>query len=254
MKIKERRGVIDSDPAAEQMMAARSNLGHAVAVQRCEDLTQRLRGLWSKWDVPASVELNQILRALSQKRIPFVLTGAHGIAAWTGRVRATHDVDVLVKAGRNHGRAVKAVKALYPQLECIAFPGVTGFFPPGEKESVIDVSYPHRDDLAETLATATWVEDRKAGLKYRVPTLEAALANKYGAMVAFSRDLPKRIQDSVDFYWMVVHSHDESRKPIDRVKLATLGAKVGPEGGADEILRIVDEVQAGRAIDVNSLH
>src|SRR5207302_266237 len=117
---------------------------------------------------------------LTRKKIPFVLTGAHGIGGWTGRPRSTQDVDILVKGGRNHGRAVAALKALYPQLEVRDFAGVTAFFIPGERESVLDVTYPHRADLEETLAHPIWTENREQGLRYRIPALEAALANKYG--------------------------------------------------------------------------
>ena len=34
------------------------------------------------------IDLDQILQALTAKKIPFVLTGAHGISAWTGRPRS----------------------------------------------------------------------------------------------------------------------------------------------------------------------
>src|SRR5205807_1856008 len=108
-------------------------------------------------------------------------TGAHAIGGWTGRPRATRDVDILVKAGRNHARAVKVIRELYPQLETRNFTGVTAFFVPGENESVIDITYPHRADNEETLNNPVWVKTPD-GLKYRIPSLEAALANKYGAM------------------------------------------------------------------------
>ena len=61
-------------------------------------------------------------------------------------------MDILVKVGRNFARVVKAIRTLYPQLEVRVFTGVTGFFLPGEKWSVINVIYPHRADLEETLA------------------------------------------------------------------------------------------------------
>src|SRR5439155_23920249 len=104
------------------------------------------RELWSHRVVTSPVDLYQVLRTLRQKRIPFVLTGAHGIGGWTGRPRSTHDVDILVKAGRNYARAVKAMKALYPELEVRDLRGVTAFFLPGEKVSVLDITYPHRAD------------------------------------------------------------------------------------------------------------
>ena len=123
----QRASVIPSDPAWEAMKAARRNLLHDDAVQESDFLQRQFRIQWSNRVPPSPVDLNMILRTLTQKRIPFVLTGAHGIGGWTGRPRSTQDVDILVKAGRNHGRAVNAVRALYPQLEVRTFTGLTAF-------------------------------------------------------------------------------------------------------------------------------
>ena len=198
------------------------------------------------------VDLNTIIDVLTGKKIPFVLTGAYGIAGWTGRPRSTKDVDILVKPGRNYARAVKALRELYPALEARQFFGVTGFFLPGERESLIDVTYPHRADIEETLTTAIWVEER--GRRYRIPALEAALANKYGAMLATSRDLLKRVIDGTDFAYMVRHAGDPGRTPIDLERLAALGEKVWPGGGGAEILRLVEDVRQGKVPDVNALN
>src|SRR5207245_11421308 len=124
----------------------------------------------------------------------------------------THDIDILVKGGRNFSRAVKTLSDLYPALEVRQLTKLTVYFVPGERYSVIDVSYPNRADNAETLAKAIWTEDVKTGIRYRIPSLEEALTNKYGAMLALTRDVPKRQQDAVDFGWMVVHSTDEGQK------------------------------------------
>src|SRR5262249_37416193 len=199
------------------------------------------------------VHLNELLRTLTRKKIPFVLTGAHALGGWTGRPRDTHDVDILVKSGRNYVRAVKAIRELYPELEVRNFAGVTAFFIPGETQSVIDVTYPHRADIQETLATAIWVEDKARGVRYRIPSLEAALANKYGAMLTLSRDPEKRLIDAADFGWMVKHSMDEGHEPIDLAKLAALGEKVWPGGGGEEILRLVEQVKAGRPIQFDAI-
>jgi hypothetical protein len=51
---------------------------------------------------------------------------------------------------------------------------VSAFFVPGDKDSVIDVMYPYRPELGETLTHTVWVEDRE--LRYRIPALEVALA------------------------------------------------------------------------------
>ena len=98
-----RPNVAPGDPAWEAMKAARRGLSHDEAVQEIAFLQRQYRLQWSNRVPPSPVDLNVVLRTLIQKRIPFVLTGAHGIGGWTGRPRNTQDVDILVKPGRNHG-------------------------------------------------------------------------------------------------------------------------------------------------------
>lgn len=89
---------------------------HARAVRISCEITQTQWWLMKR-PGPAEVKLREILTALNEKKIRFVLTGAHAIGGWTGDPRATHDVDILVKGGRTHARAIKVIQELYPQLE-----------------------------------------------------------------------------------------------------------------------------------------
>jgi hypothetical protein len=223
----------------EAMKASYRNLRPEEAVRECTFLSAQYRRMHGMTEI----DLKKIVTTLQAKKIPFVLTGAHGIATWTGRPRATHDVDILVKSGRNYARAVKAIQSLYPQLETRLLAGVAAFFVAGETQSVIDVTYPHRLDIAQTLETAIWFEDQ--GMRVRIPALEAALANKYGAMLTLSRDPVKRTFDAGDFASMVKHSLDEGRTPINLARLAELGELVWPAGGGEEIVRLVEEAKAG---------
>ena len=86
-------------------------------------------------------------------------------------------------------------------------------------------------------------------LRYRVPYLEAALANKYGAMLTPSRPYRKRRPDALDFEYMVAHSMEEGRKSIDLNKLAVLGEMVWQNGGGKEILSLVEQTKAGKAVE-----
>jgi len=244
--VKTKRFATASDPEWEAMKARCRNLLPADAVRECASLSALYR---RRFGMP-EIDLTKIVKALQAKKIPFVLTGAHGIASWTGRPRSTHDVDILVRAGRNHQRAVKAIQALYPDLEMRLFTGVAAFFVPGERESVIDVTYPHRLDIEQTLETAIWFEDK--GLEFRIPALETALANKYGAMLALTRDFVKRGQDAIDFASMVRHSMDEGREPIDLERLAELGELVWAGGGGQEILGMVEQAKAGKVPTVDA--
>lgn len=240
-------------PEWEAMKATRRSISHHAAVAESARITKLQWGLMGKMDA-AAVELGPILKTLTRKRIPFVLTGTHGIGGWTGRPRATHDIDLLVKAGRNHARVVKAIKELYPQLEVRVFQTLTAFFVPGERESVIDVALAYRPDNAETLAHPVWTEDKKLGIRYRIPALENALANKYGAMMSVTRESRKRRQDILDFELMIKHSMDEGQEPIDLERLEALGELVWPGSGAKELLRLVQRVKDGGIIELSSLH
>ena len=115
---------------------------------------------------------------------------------------------------------------------------------------MIDVTYPHRAYNEVTLQTAVWVE--KEGLTYRIPAaLEAALANKYGASLNPLREPGKRAQDLVDFYFMVKHSKDEGREPIDLAALSELGEMVWPGGGGKEILDLFQQATTGQVPSLN---
>jgi len=245
--------VITTDPAWEAMKAAPRNLGHDEAVQEVFFLQRQYQSHWRNGVAASPVDLNVILTTLTNKRIPFVLTGAHGIAGWTGRPRSTQDVDILVKGGRTLTRAVNAIRALYPRLEVRNFSGVRAFFVPGETTSVIDVTYPHRADLEETLANRVWVEHEALKLKYRIPSLKAALANKYGTMLTPTRDSRKRRQDILDFEYMVAHSLGQGHRAIDLRTVESLGEKVWPGGGGAEILRLIEKAKAGKAIQLDAL-
>ncbi len=236
------------DPAWEAAKAARRSLSHAEAAAECAFLTEQYRRFWQP-RAAGMVELTTVVQTLLAKKVPFVLTGAHGIAGWTGRPRATHDVDILVKSGRDYARAVNALRTLYPQLEARQAAGETGFHLSGESHSLLDVIYPYRADLEETLRTAIWVEAGEP--RYRVPTLECALANKYGAMLAPTRDLCTRALDVVDFHIMVKHAADPGRQPINVGRLRDLGRKVAP-GGGTRIVRLVEEVYAGKILNLSS--
>src|SRR5438270_13484305 len=107
-----RRVTALGNTAWESAKSARRNLSHDDGVQEVLFLQSQFRSQWSNRVAVSPVDLVLILRTLAKKRIPFVLTGAHGIGGWTGKPRNTQDVDILVKAGTHYTRAVKAIGEL----------------------------------------------------------------------------------------------------------------------------------------------
>jgi hypothetical protein len=229
-------------PEWEAMKASTRNLSHSDAVRESARLTAQYRTLCRPKAV-VHVDLDSVLQAVRSQKVPFVLVGATAIGGWTGRPQATADIDLLVKAGRNHVRAVKALLAAYPQLEVRPHACGTAFFVPGESLPVIHITCAHRADMEDTLQAALWV--REESQRYRVPTLEAALAGRFGGIRAQGRDICDQMQDAAHFYFMVRHSTTRGRQPIDLEKLAVLGEKVR-RGGGREVVRLVAKVKAGR--------
>jgi hypothetical protein len=80
------------------------------------------------------------------------------------------------------------------------------------------------------------------GLSYKVPSLEMALALKFGPMVSPNRADGKKRRDASDFT-LFVAGHPE----IDLEKLAELGDLVFPGGGV-EILELVRKIRAGEKL------
>jgi hypothetical protein len=112
--------VIPTDPAWERMKATRRTVSHPDAVRESASLTAQWYRTWGKGKT-MPVDVRRLIQTLTTKRIPFVLTGAQALGGWTGRPRATKDIDILVKPGRNLVRAVEAVRELYPELEVREF-------------------------------------------------------------------------------------------------------------------------------------
>jgi hypothetical protein len=223
---------------------------HASAVRASVALSlSRWRDLKKKGN--AKIDLFEILRKLRDKKVPFVLTGALALSGWRGEPRAAPKVEVLVKSGRSHELAVSAIGEIYPQLKVKQLARGASFFIPGEAKSVVDVTYPHRADIEDTLSSTTWVVDQ--GLRYRIPYLEAALADKYGSMLSTEREPARRRQDALDFAMMVRYSLTDGHTPIDRKRLQALGQKAWPHGGGSAILELVDHVFAGGRVDAMKL-
>jgi hypothetical protein len=235
------------------MKSSRRNIGYDDAVQESFYLSKQFRTLLSAGLAESPVDLNQILRTLNVKRIPFLLIGAMSIGGWTGRPRATAGVDILVQKRRDQPRAVRALASIYRKLETCEVDEGVFFFIPGEKYHQIKVLRPCSPDLKELFRDAIRIVSDESAPRYRIPSLESTVASKYAAMRSRKRDVATRMMDAVDFDWMVIHSTDPGRKPIDLARLEFLGEKVWPGGGGKEILRLVDEVKAGKAINLDSL-
>jgi hypothetical protein len=191
----------------------------------------------TRYYMPETILPPEVVKVLQTAKIPFVLAGAHGVFGWMGvnQARPTKDVDVIV-AARHHRKAVKALLDAFPDLEPIELEVVTRLKKRGSDDILIDVMKPTELYRAAFKYTHTVSRGK---LKFRVPSLEMALAMKFGPMVSLNRDEAKKHLDIHDFITMV-----RANSRIDEVALVKLGNMVYPHGGS-ELLELVRKVRAG---------
>lgn len=179
-----------------------------------------------------------VARVLGKARVRYVVVGAHAINLYTGRPRATRDINVLTDAP---SKARRAVEAAYPHLAVEDYPVVVRF-----KDSGVEVL-----DLIKARSSKVFrrglrlvTEVRTAGQVVVLPTAEAALAMKFASMTNRNRPTNDRLQDAVDFSRAA-----ERQTSLDESLLHELGELVYP-GDGDELMKFVADSRAGRRLDL----
>ena len=190
--------------------------------------------------MPDTILPVDVVKVLQKAKIPFVLAGAHGIFGWMGvnEARPTKDVDVIV-ASRHHKKAVSALLEAFPDLEPVESEVVTRLKLRDADDILIDVMKPTQLYKLAFKYTHTVTMGK---LRFRIPSLEMALAMKFGPKVSLNRDEAKKHQDIHDFIMMV-----RANAEIDLEQLAGLGDEVYP-GGGGELLELVRKVRAGEKL------
>ena len=193
----------------------------------------------SRQQMPETIPLVDVVRVLNRAKISFVLAGAHGLAAWRKKPRATEDVDVVV-AVRQVKKAVRMLLAAFPQLEPVDLPVVVRLRERGTEDVAIDVMKPLQQPYMEVFKHTKKVSIQ--GETYRIPSLEMAIVMKFSAMTSLYRADADKFLDAHDFMLMVQGNRDFDRKTV--VELASL---IYADGGKD-VLEMVRKIQAGEKL------
>ena len=124
----------------------------------------------------------------------WVLMGLHGYVGYMPDPRATQDVDVMV-GYNSRARAKKAILMRWPTLVVRELSQVTRFADPadldasGQPKQVVDLMHPYSPFQDLILKEYVFVDEKT---QHRLPTLEAALASKYAAIISPYRDREKK--------------------------------------------------------------
>jgi hypothetical protein len=209
-----------------------SSVAHSQSISKASTLTG--------FQVMNAIAPLDVITVLNREKISFVLVGAYGLAGWTQKPRATEDVDVIV-AGRQHKKAVRALLAAFPDLDADEQEVVTRFRHRNTRTVAIDVMKPNQLYRAAFKHT---VRVKMGHQRYRIPSLEMALAMKFAPMISLTRQDPDKLQDAADFSRIVLANPD-----IDLKALSAL-AELVYSGGGREIVELVRRVRAGERLQL----
>ncbi|MFV1968542.1 MAG: hypothetical protein ACC628_24225 [Pirellulaceae bacterium] len=224
------KGVDATDP--------KSPSGHARGMRISVGLTRQYRQTHRKgaMDITPQDVIDVLTGAGVEK---WVLMGLHGYVGYLPQPRATQDVDVLI-SHRDRERAVRAVHEAWPTLVVEELEPVVRFgdpndcFADGRPKPVIDLMLPW-SPLNQAI-----LRDRENVLvdpetQHFIPTVEAALASKYAAIISDFRDREKKEYDAGDFRRIARANHGR----VNRAHLRRLGDLVW-QGGGEELERFLD--------------
>jgi predicted nucleotidyltransferase len=215
--------------------------GNLMVVQTVHEKCLAKSAILSRYQMPQVIPLEDVIRVLNQAKVRFVLVGAHGLAGWRNKPRATEDVDVIV-AQAHLKKAVKALENAYPHLEPVDRQVVIRMQDRESHDVLIDVMKPVQQPYTEAFKhTHTTTID---GQKVRIPTLEMALVMKFSAMISPNRPYEDKLLDAHDFMHMV-----KSNPPCDVEKLTEIGSLMYPDGGKD-VVEMVRKVRAGEKLEL----
>ena len=179
-----------------------------------------------------------VARVLNAGGVRWVLIGAHAINIYTGRPRATQDVDVVTDAP---AKARAVIERAFPAFVAEDHSVVLRFKLNGaEALDVVKASSDRLFGRVVRLSREVTVD----GVALHVPVVEAALAMKFSSMLSAGRSPRDRYQDAHDFIAVA-----EMANEADQALMSELGDLVYP-GGGRELIQMYADARAGRPLEI----
>ena len=204
--------------------------------QDCFDRTMNL----SARMIETMLSPAEIIPVLKIAKIDFMVMGLYGLTGWLKKPRTTEDFDILTPK-KHTKKAVGALCRAFPSLKPKDTPVVVRLFE-GD-EALVDVMKPHHPVFIEALKRTS--TGSIAGHKVAVPSLEMALVLKFFSMTSPGRAGDRQFQDAADFMLVV-----KNNREIDTALLLKLG-ELCFDGGGKEIVKMVEDVRAGRRLELS---
>ncbi len=164
----------------------------------------------------------EVARILGEAGLSYVLVGGHVVGSYSGKPRATLDVDVIASDPK---AAAQAIQKAYPGLQQDEKPVRIRLHFKGQE--AVDIIRPRSEKIFQE-ALASRVEVDLRGQKAYIPDLETMMGLKFASMASPYRSRADRYLDASDFI-RIYKAHAEA----DHAKLSRLAETVYPGGGKD---------------------
>ena len=180
-----------------------------------------------------AIDAIQVIEVLRKARVSFVLSGAIGLAGWMQKPQAETELDFLV-AQKDLEKAAQAVTNVLPRTKLVKTPLRWRLLDRQDKPGVINLIRPVMEPDRWVFANAKTIQID--GQTCRIPSLEMAMAMKFGSIASIYRNEEGKLLDKYDLARMV--SRNARR---NEAKLSKLAARLFP-GGARLIRKVINQV------------
>jgi len=187
----------------------------------------------------------EVAAIFEKEKVSYVLIGGHMLSYYTGTARATVDVDFII-GGSDFSRASKVIKKTYEQFK--------------QNDRIYHVTYDSKKQNEKDAERIDLVKDgfplfrevvrrfcvtlRASKHTVKIPTIEAAIALKFAALISPNRGDENKPIDHADLLRLI-----RSTLSFDDDALSTLGDLIY-KGGGKELVSSVKDVQTGKALSL----
>jgi hypothetical protein len=181
-------------------------------------------------------EVAVICKLAKDNNIVLVLIGANAVNAYSGKPRASQDVDFVCDKPKKLITLIKKTIAKKISLEIKENAVVFRLSKNGEE--FLDIIKPYNELLKIALSKTKRVRE------FSIPIIEVVVALKYAAMISPHRQQDDQLQDAVDFSRIVRNN------PGLNIKKTIEYASSVHETAADEIKKFIADIRAGKRLNI----
>ncbi len=199
----------------------------------------------SSQQVEDAVNPLEVAALFESQNVSYVLIGGHMLSYYTGTARATVDVDFII-SGTDFERASQAIRKAYVQFKPhnrvyhVTYDTKNPHVKDPERIDLVRDGFP----LFNSVVKKYCVTIRSKEQVVKIPTIEAAIALKFAALISPHRGDENKPVDQTDLLKLI-----RAKPKLDKKTLLALGELIYL-GGGKELVATVNDVRHGKLISL----